>query len=109
MPEGDTGSWIVREGGSTGLGFCLLACKGGVHKVSWVHSFLAKLRQKSRNKVWQWQPTPVLLPWNTEQRSLEGYSPWGHKESDRIEHTHTHTHTHTRCGKGERGRPLKLG
>ena len=64
MPEGDTGSWVVREGGSTGLGFCLLACKGGVHKVSWVYSFLAKLRQKSRNKVWQWQPTPVFLPWN---------------------------------------------
>ena len=31
------------------------------------------------------------------QRSLEGYSPWGHKESDTTEpltHTHTHTHTH---------------
>ena len=30
------------------------------------------------------------------QRSLLGYSPWGHKESDMTEHfTHTHTHTHT--------------
>ena len=32
------------------------------------------------------------------QRSLVGYSPWGHKESDTAEvtsHTHTHTHTHT--------------
>ena len=32
------------------------------------------------------------------QRSLPGYSPWGHKESDMTEqltHTHTHTHTHT--------------
>ena len=34
------------------------------------------------------------------QRSLTGYSPWGHKESGIIEHTqhthiHTHTHTHT--------------
>ena len=27
------------------------------------------------------------------QRSLEGYSPWGHKESDVIKHTHTHTGT----------------
>ena len=26
------------------------------------------------------------------QRSLAGYSPWGHKESDTTEHTHTHTH-----------------
>ena len=25
------------------------------------------------------------------QRSLAGYSPWGHKESDTTEHTHTHT------------------
>ena len=24
-----------------------------------------------------------------------GYSPWGHKESNKTEHTHTHTHTHT--------------
>ena len=29
------------------------------------------------------------------QRSLAGYSPWGHKESDMTEQlTHTHTHTH---------------
>ena len=28
------------------------------------------------------------------QRSLEGYSPWGHKESDVTERVHTHTHTH---------------
>ena len=31
------------------------------------------------------------------QRSLVGYSPWGHTESDKTEqltHTHTHTHTH---------------
>ena len=30
-----------------------------------------------------WQPTPVFLPGESHaQRSLEGYSPWGHKESD---------------------------
>ena len=31
------------------------------------------------------------------QRSLAGYSSYGHKESDSAEcaHTHTHTHTHT--------------
>ena len=28
-----------------------------------------------------WQPTPVFLPGESHgQRSLEGYSPWGHKE-----------------------------
>ena len=31
------------------------------------------------------------------QRSLAGYSPWGHKEADMTEQlTHTHTHTHVR-------------
>ena len=30
-----------------------------------------------------WQPTPLFLPGNFhEQRSLVGYSPWVHKESD---------------------------
>ena len=30
-----------------------------------------------------WQPTPVFLPGESNgQRSLVGYSPWGHKESD---------------------------
>ena len=30
-----------------------------------------------------WQPTPVFLPGESNrQRSLAGYSPWGHKESD---------------------------
>ena len=31
----------------------------------------------------KWQPTPVLLPGEFHwQRSLAGYSPWGHKESN---------------------------
>ena len=29
------------------------------------------------------------------QRSLEGYSPWGHEESDMTEHAHVRAHTHT--------------
>ena len=33
-----------------------------------------------------WQPTPVSLPGESHgQRSLVGYSPWGHKESDMTE------------------------
>ena len=36
----------------------------------------------------KWQPMPVLLPGEFhEQRSLVGYSPWGHKESDTTEVT----------------------
>ena len=35
----------------------------------------------------KWQPTPVLLPRESHgQRSVVGYSPWGHKESDTTEH-----------------------
>ena len=34
----------------------------------------------------KWQPTPVFLPRESHgQRSLVGYSPWGHKESDKTE------------------------
>ena len=33
-----------------------------------------------------WQPTPVFMPGKSQgQRSLEGYSLWGHKESDMTE------------------------
>ena len=38
--------------------------------------------------VWRrkWQPTPVFLPGGLHGlRSLVGYSPWGHKESDKTE------------------------
>ena len=34
----------------------------------------------------KWQPTPVVLPGESHgQRSLVGYSPWGHKELDTTE------------------------
>ena len=37
----------------------------------------------------KWEPTPVLLPEKfREWRSLVGYSPWGHKESDMTERLH---------------------
>ena len=33
----------------------------------------------------KWQPTPVFLPGESRgQRSLEGYSPWGHKSRTRL-------------------------
>ena len=35
-------------------------------------------------------PTPVFLPGESRgQRSLVGYSPWGHRESDTTEASHT--------------------
>ena len=37
----------------------------------------------------QWHPTPVPLPGKSHGwRSLVGYSPWGHKESDTTERLH---------------------
>ena len=34
----------------------------------------------------KWKPTPVFLPGKSHgQKSLAGYSPWGHKESDMTE------------------------
>ena len=39
----------------------------------------------------KWQPTPVFLPGESHGcRSLVGYSPWGHKESDMTERLHFH-------------------
>ena len=36
----------------------------------------------------KWEPTSVFLPGESHgQRSLAGYSPWGHKESDTTEVT----------------------
>ena len=40
------------------------------------------------------QPTPVFLSGESHgQRSLAGYSPWGHKESNTTEHTPTYART----------------
>ena len=39
-----------------------------------------------------WQSTPIFLPGKSQgQRSLAGYSPWGHKELDITEHANTFT------------------
>ena len=46
----------------------------------------------------KWQPTPVFLPGKSHgQRSLVGYSPWGHKESDTTERLHFHFHIQRQC------------
>ena len=38
----------------------------------------------------KWPPTLAFLPGEFhEQRSLAGYHPWGHEESDMTEHAHT--------------------
>ena len=74
-------------------------CECRRHKRLWFDPWAGKIPWRR-----EWQPTPVILPGEShEQRSLVGYSPWSHRESDTTEHafvharfhTHTHTHTHT--------------
>ena len=49
-----------------------------------------------------WQPTPAFLPGEFHgQRSLAGYSPWGHKESDTAEQLSTSTHAYFTAKKTE--------
>ena len=66
-------------GGSDGKSTCLQCGRPGfdpcIGKIPW--------RRKR-------QPTPVLLPEKSHgRRSLVGYSPWGHKESDTTEQLHS--------------------
>ena len=43
----------------------------------------------------KWQPTPVFLPGKSHgQRSLAGYSPWDHEESDTTEPLSMHASMH---------------
>ena len=50
------------------------------------HFFLCYIYKSWRRK---WQPTPAFLPGKSHGwRSLVGYRPWGHKESDRTEQLH---------------------
>ena len=48
------------------------------------YAFDPWVRKISQRK--KWQPTPVFLPGESHgQRSLVGYSPWGHQELDKTE------------------------
>ena len=50
------------------------------------HWFNLRLRKIPWRRAWQ--PTPVFLPGESHgQRSLVGYSPQGHRESDMTEAT----------------------
>ena len=53
----------------------------------------------------EWQPTPVILPGEFHgQRSLAGYSPWGHKESGTTEQL-THVPLEARASESEVTQP----
>ena len=65
-------------GGSDGKVSCLQCGRPGFDP--WVRKILWRRK---------WQPTPVLLPGKSHgQRSIVGYSPWGHKELDMTEWFH---------------------
>ena len=51
----------------------------------------------------KWQPTPVFLPGKSSgQKSLVGYSPWGHKELDTAEHARKQANRRTLAKNTER-------
>ena len=55
-------------------------------KSDWLYSLQPKIE-----KLYTWQPTPVLLPGKSHgQRRLVGYSLWGCKESDMTERLHSY-------------------
>ena len=54
------------------------ACQGKRHKRHKFNLWVGKIPWRRA-----WQPIPVFLPEKSHvQRSLEGYSPWGHQELD---------------------------
>ena len=60
----------------------LPANAGGTREVA--QSLIRKIPWRRK-----WHPTPVLLPGKSHgRRSLVGYSPWGHKDSDMTEQLH---------------------
>ena len=62
----------------------------------------------------KWQRTSVFLPEKFHgQRSLAGYSPWGHIKSGTTECTHTHPfthiHTYTKGSRRKRSPVIRTG
>ena len=68
--------WLGLAGGSDGKDSVCNLGDRGVQPLGWADPWRR-----------EWKPTPVFLPGESHgQRSLAGYSPWGHKESDPTEH-----------------------
>ena len=79
-----------REGGIKKIRAIL--CQGTSNALS-VHIQIRNGFRPLENQSIKWQPTPVFLPGKFyEQRSLGGYSTWGHKESDMTEWLSMHAH-----------------
>ena len=77
FPEEGIGYPLQYSGFSSGSEGKEAACNAGD---------LALVSGLGRSPEEGWQPTPIFLPEEShEQRSLEGYRPQGHKESDMTE------------------------
>ena len=77
--------------------------KEGLHFLVLIRNF-ATIYCNWRRK---WQPTPVFLPGESHGgRSLVGYSPRGHKESDTTERLHVHFHCN--CALWGNNKPVSL-
>ena len=76
------GSFRDRSGFPDGASDKEATCQSRRHKKLGFHPWIWKIPWRRAQ-----QSTPVFLPGESHgQRSLEGYSPWGHKESDTTEH-----------------------
>ena len=75
-------TWAVLPQGSQGSPHLFGGASG--------KEYTCQCKRRKKTQLWslgqKWQPTPVFLPGESHgQRSLEGYSPQGHKESDTTE------------------------
>ena len=93
--------WVGWTGrlGLTSIYYCVELPRWGSCKESTCqcrrHRFNPGLGRSPEDPL-EWQPIPGFLPGKSHgQRSLAGYSPWGHRESDTTERLNTHSHAHT--------------
>ena len=74
------------------VGVCFFHCNGGFPGDSDGKEYACNVGDPGSIPAWrrEWQPTMVFLPGEFHgQRSLEGYSPRGHKELDTTKATNT--------------------
>ena len=82
---------IRQKGFPSGASCEELTCQCRRHKGCRLNPWVGKIPWRRA-----WQLTPVFMPGEFHgQRSLGGYSPWGHKESDMTEQLSTHARSKT--------------
>ena len=88
-PSRDKG-WPKKLGMESGAGDCTILVGDYLKSLPLGRNKLQPGMQPSGIPSKKWQPIPVFLSGKFHgQRSLAGYSPWGHKESNMTEHMST--------------------